>query len=785
MKRLFTLLALVLLSCVAFAQAEKSIIIDASKFRPVQTDALTGVNIDPIGLDYSKRPCARLKIKINRMTVEEINGIEVKVATNNAVMKCQTAQYDTGLIVEMTAKPDTRFYFHHNEFGDSNEVCLNLEPNKEYYLEAYLNQQYPITVAANVAGADVYLDGVYKGQTDANYVLTVKDVIPGEHALRVELGGIKQEQKIVVSASSVFFRQTINTQATKPQFVVFSVEPQSAVVIIDNKHYSLQDGAMRVLLENGTYAYTVTAAGYHSQSGNFRVEGQKVVKSITLTADAATVTITAPDNAEIWVNEQKKGVGRWSGTLNSGTYIFEARKAGHKSGVLSTQITSAKPQQSFTLPAPTPLYGSLMIDGTPIMADVALNGKSVGQTPLSLNNVLVGEHSLTISKSGYVSKTQKVTLAEGTTEVVNIALVKQSATTTSTTTSTTSATTSTSGLYKVGDYYNDGKKEGVIFEVSADGRSGKIVSMKNPAQFHWTKNPGPDLSKSIGAYSDTDGSYNMSKVKEIQDWQSKYPVFKWCADLGAGWYLPATGELFNIYKNIDVINLKLTDKISGYYWSSTEGDYKSESGVFTAWFVDFNDGMPVPLQKGALCRARAVAKIGASTDYVTVPTIRPLNGVTPVTIDRSLSAKELFDKGQLYYSDKNKAIQYFYESHKKGFIRSANWVGLCLESNSKEQCEWYRIGAEQGDKIAQYNLGQQYYWGEGAIKEDRRLAYYWHYMSALKGNGIAQYYVAKMFETGYCFDTQKDRQRAIYWYQKSAAQGENWAAEKLKKLGAR
>jgi hypothetical protein len=309
--------------------------------------------------------------------------------------------------------------------------------------------------------------------------------------------------------------------------------------------------------------------------------------------------------------------------------------------------------------------------------------------------------------------------------------------------------------------------------------------MKNPAQFHWTKNPGPDLSKSIGAYSDTDGSYNMSKVKEIQDWQSKYPVFKWCADLGAGWYLPATGELFNIYKNIDVINLKLTDKISGYYWSSTEGDYKSESGVFTAWFVDFNDGMPVPLQKGALCRARAVAKIGASTDYVTVPTIRPLNGVTPVTIDRSLSAKELFDKGQLYYSDKNKAIQYFYESHKKGFIRSANWVGLCLEYNSKEQCEWYRIGAEQGDKIAQYNLGQQYYWGRGAIKENRRLAYYWHYMSALKGNCTAQYYVAKMFETGYCFDTQKDRQRAIYWYQKSAAQGENWATEKLKELGAR
>ena len=118
MKRLLTILVAVFISITAFAQAEKSIVIDHKTFRPVQTDALTGVNIDPIGLDYSKRPCARLKVKVNRMTKAEIDGIEVKVITNNAVMKCKTAEYDNGLIIELTAKPQTRFYFHHDEFGD-------------------------------------------------------------------------------------------------------------------------------------------------------------------------------------------------------------------------------------------------------------------------------------------------------------------------------------------------------------------------------------------------------------------------------------------------------------------------------------------------------------------------------------------------------------------------------------------------------------------------------------------------------------------------------------------
>ena len=103
MKRLLTILVALLTSFSAFAQAEKSIIIEQKSFRAVQTDALTGVNIDPIGLDYSKRPCARLKVKINRMTKAEIDGIEVKPITNNAVMKCKTAEYDNGLIIEMTA----------------------------------------------------------------------------------------------------------------------------------------------------------------------------------------------------------------------------------------------------------------------------------------------------------------------------------------------------------------------------------------------------------------------------------------------------------------------------------------------------------------------------------------------------------------------------------------------------------------------------------------------------------------------------------------------------------
>ena len=425
MKR-FLLAILTLIAFTATAQIEHSIVIDTKSFRAVQTDALTGVNIDPIGLDHSRQACARVKIKFDRMSKAQIDALEVKMRSNTDLTKQKVADYyDNVLILEMTAKPNTRFYFYSPEFGESNEVTLNLEGNREYEMIASLNQTFSIVVSSNAENVDIYLDDVFKGKTDGSKSLTIKEVMIGAHTLKAIYGTVSSQQTIEVNSGSILFRQNVDTAASRPQFVVFAVEPQSAVVTIDGKHYSLTDGAMRLVLESGTYNYTVSAAGYHSQSGTFTVAGSKVTKQIALTADAATVTLTVADNAEIWVNGEKVGNSRWSGTLNSGTYIFEAKKAGHSTTTTSKHITSDNPQQSYTLDSPKPLFGSLIVDGSPLMADVAIDGVGVGQMPLSLDNLLVGQHKITVSKSGYQPYTTTVTVAEGKAASVNITLTNQ------------------------------------------------------------------------------------------------------------------------------------------------------------------------------------------------------------------------------------------------------------------------------------------------------------------------------------------------------------------------
>ncbi|MBP3498368.1 MAG: PEGA domain-containing protein [Alistipes sp.] len=592
MKKILAILLTIFLCATATAQMENSIVIDTKSFRAVQTDALTGVNIDPIGLDHSRQACARIKIKFDRMNKAQIDALEVKMRSNTDLTKQKVADYyDNVLILEMTAKPNTRFYFYSPEFGESNEVTLNLEGNREYEMLASLNQTFSIIVNSNVANADVYIDGVFKGKTDSSNSLTIKEVMIGGHKLKVQYGKVSSEQDIEVNDGSISFRQSVNTAANEPQFVVFTVEPQSAVVTIDGKHYTLTEGAMRAVLDGGTYNYTVSAVGYHSQSGTFTVAGSKVTKNITLSADAATVTLAVADNAEIWVNGERVGAGRWSGKLNSGAYIFEARKAGHRTTTTSKHITSAQPVQSYTLETPTPIVGSIMVDGTPINADVALDGKAVGQMPLKLSNLLVGEHKITVSKSGYQPYTTTITIAEGRTATVNATLTKQ-----------TSQTSSSGKIYKVGDYYNENGKEGVVFEVSADGRSGKIVSMKQSAKDLQWSSDSAERKRLIGADSKTDGAYNMAKVKAITGWRDKYPAFKWCADLGEGWYLPSIEELKTFTLNDavhDAVNrtlmarggTKLCDRGEWkWYWSSTEKNYKLSSGEFCAWRVYVGNG---------------------------------------------------------------------------------------------------------------------------------------------------------------------------------------------------
>ena len=836
MKKLFTILLALFVVFSAAAQSEKSIILDQNSFRPIQSSMIDGVNIDEIGVDTSRNPCARIKVKINRMTREEIDKIEVKIHSNNNLTKCKPADYDNGLIIEMTAKSASEFYFYHPEFGYSNPVKVNLEPNKEYFMEASLNKTFSIVVNSNVPDADVYIDGKFASRTDLNNSCIVKDVLIGMHDLKLVYGNLTYNQSIEVNSSSISFTQNVNTAATESQFVVFIVEPSNAIVMIGNQPYSLQDGAMMEVLAAGTYNYTVTAAGYHSQSGTFSVAGEKVEKHITLTADSAFVLLTAPDNAEIWINGTMRGTGTWRGTLNSGNYIFETRKAGHKNGKLSQNITSNNAHQAIELPAPTPIFGSLVVSGTPIAAEVTLDGKSIGTMPIKKDKLLVGSHTLTISKSGYQTETRTITIAEGKTTTENVALKKvEVQTQNQNQDKEQSSSLNSSSGYNVGDLVNVNGVHGVVCQTSP------VLKVVSAAEGYLKWSTENKTTKADGMFS---GNTNLSKIKSIPGWKSKYPAFEWCASLGEGWSLPSIDELKVIYNakekinsTLQSINMPVLGARGGKYpwlWSSTEKSYD------TAYYLYFSNGATDSYSKSGITTFRAIFVADISTmkhirlekRYVANSSSTSVkkennstqNNATTIKIDTSLSASTLNTKGWEYYNKKdyNAAAQYFYESAKKGSADSQVMYGYCcgnglgVTKNFTEAFNWYYKAAEGGHKVGQFNLGILYEFGNG-VTQNYNEAAKWYRKSAEqgyahaqcslgycyeKGNGVSQndaqayYWYKKAAEQGFdraqynlgqCYrvarGTSKDITEAIKWYLKSADQGNEGAKTRLSELG--
>ncbi len=104
--------------------------------------------------------------------------------------------------------------------------------------------------------------------------------------------------------------------------------------------------------------------------------------------------------------------------------------------------------------------------------------------------------------------------------------------------SVTSKSAYTGFQFRVGDYYSNGDKKGVIISVSADGRHGKIVS----------------LSHAYKTYSN---------------------ALEWCYTQGNGWRLPTISEINTILSNIGIVNAIMATKSLVLspdvpYWTSVE-----------------------------------------------------------------------------------------------------------------------------------------------------------------------------------------------------------------------
>ena len=401
----FLTVILAFLPFISSAQSTKLLEIDASSFEPVQTDVLSGVAIDKIGTDPSRRPCARIKMHINRMSKEEINGLSVRTVGGSIVVtKCVVASEGNGLIIELTAKAPTRFYLHHEKYGDSNEISLNLEGNKEYRINAMLNTTHSIAVSSNTKGAEVYVDGTYKGVISDAYSLTISDVYPGIHKIKVISGVLNKEISVNVDNENILFRVDLDHELARPQFVMFMVTPPDASLLIDNQSYQLNqygEIAEPLMLGNGSYSYMVSAKDYYDEKGTFVVNGAKVEKTVNLKPAHGFLKVSGGDllqGASVYVDGSLIGTAPCtSGRLSSGSHTVRIVKNMYKD--LSETVVIRDGETLDYVPSLQADFAKVTLKTT-AGADIYVDGKKKG-TSTWTGDLRSGEHVFEAVMSGH------------------------------------------------------------------------------------------------------------------------------------------------------------------------------------------------------------------------------------------------------------------------------------------------------------------------------------------------------------------------------------------------
>jgi hypothetical protein len=176
----------------------------------------------------------------------------------------------------------------------------------------------------------------------------------------------------------------------------------------------------------GTYSYRVQAPRHAVKSGTIVVNDpkNKHIVNITLEPQYVNAKFSVANNAEIWIDEQKRGTGSCTLELGYGTYLVECRLPGHKPSQQEIKIDKNSATGTITLTPPTPVYGSIDINSTPAEAEIWIDGKQVGTTPMLVSECLVGEHELLLKKSGYKDKKLNLLVGESQTSAVSESLEK-------------------------------------------------------------------------------------------------------------------------------------------------------------------------------------------------------------------------------------------------------------------------------------------------------------------------------------------------------------------------
>lgn len=285
-------------------------------------------------------------------------------------------------------------------------------------LEAPITKTGWIIIDSEPSGASVYINDEFVGNTPlTNYKQSY-----GTYQYRLEIFNYHPETGIIELNAGRFEQKVV----LKPAFGSISVKSSiaGAKIVLDGKQTGKQTPATLTEIPSGTHTISLQMDKYAPKQQEVIVEDGLTAKiSMELDARFAKITINSLDGADIYSNGKLLGRNRISEDMMEGYYDLEARLNHHKSVTKQIQVVAGQ-SQDITL-NPIPKYGSLDIVSTPHDASVTIDGKSYGKTPLTVEQLLEGEHHVALFLEGYTKENRYVCVNEKESASIEVLLSKE------------------------------------------------------------------------------------------------------------------------------------------------------------------------------------------------------------------------------------------------------------------------------------------------------------------------------------------------------------------------
>jgi len=254
--------------------------------------------------------------------------------------------------------------------------------------------------------AMIYIDDVFvsKGEYQAQRVpgifnYRVEAPLYHTEAGKLEITNEKKELKVNLKPAFGYLNISSNPE-------------NGATIILDGKELANTTPTITEALASGEHTVQIIKEMYQPTTLKALViDGQTTPINFILTPNFAELNLTTSNNANIIINGQIKGKGKWSGRLSAGIYSVEAQQEKYHSAKQDIELKIGD-NKVLTL-QPTPIYGSINIITSPSGATITIDGKNYGTTPNTLNNILIGDCELQLSKVGYPAVNKNIVLSEG------------------------------------------------------------------------------------------------------------------------------------------------------------------------------------------------------------------------------------------------------------------------------------------------------------------------------------------------------------------------------------